>query len=61
MSIVLLMSSEMLESLSIAKKQQLEMITTKMILSNQGLIATSWIILFLKGFVTDKQHKETVA
>jgi hypothetical protein len=33
--------SEMLESLSMARKQQLAMMTTKMILSNHGLIATS--------------------
>lgn len=48
-------------SLSTAKKKQLTMITTRMNRSNQGLIATSWITLFLKGFVTDRQHSDTVA
>ena len=48
-------------SLSTAKKKQLTMITTRINLSNQGLIATSYIILFLKGLVTERQHSETVA
>ena len=48
-------------SLSSAKKQQLTIITSKMNLSNQGLTATSWMILFLNGFVTERQHKDTVA
>jgi hypothetical protein len=41
MSIVSDIVSEILESLSRAKKQQLVMMTTRIILSNHGLMATS--------------------
>lgn len=50
-----------LESLSIARKKQLKIITTRINQSKKGLIATSWMILFLNGLVTDKQQRETVA
>ena len=51
----------MLESLSMARKKQLTMMTTRMNQSNHGLMATSWMILFLNGFVTDRQQRDTVA
>lgn len=60
-SMVSILSVTASTSLSRARNKQFTMITNKINLSNQGFTETIYIILFLKGFVTERQQSETVA
>lgn len=60
-SIVSILSVTASTSLSRARNKQFTIITNKINLSNQGFTETICMILFLNGFVTERQQSETVA